>query len=192
MNASVSANGKITPVFPATPVMVLYDDAPSAQRARLLFERLKSGVDCEVEFALKFWPFEMLLLPSVQSIALTEALAARFVVVSVGETSAIPAGVGSWLRSWARSSSGRHAALVALSPLSGKAGGVGDWLAENLRAFAEEQGVTFLPESELGVRLAAQIYQQGLSKREHAVTATLKPAMDRQDNWGYRHWGLNE
>src|SRR6185436_10810805 len=70
------------------------------------------GVD--VQLRCSMWKFEVLRIPKLRRIAVSDAVEADVIVVATGSSGEVSAEVKQWIESWVPEKRGQTAALVAL------------------------------------------------------------------------------
>ncbi|MCW5553817.1 MAG: hypothetical protein KIS67_16865 [Verrucomicrobiae bacterium] len=106
-------------------VVVLYDDAPTRQRAMGLCNRLVQRFWEEVEIRFHWWRSDFLVDDLMRTTATQDAVGADFIVVSSRPEQQFSPFVVKWFEDWIRQREGREGAFLDLTePEAGSADNV--------------------------------------------------------------------
>jgi hypothetical protein len=95
-------------------VLVIYEDAPTRDRAVRLCDALVSKFSPDLEFEFTWWRFKFLSDPDLALQAAQAALEADLILVSVQRTEDLPLEVKAWFERWLSDRQPSEGALVVL------------------------------------------------------------------------------
>lgn len=106
-------------------VVVLYDDAPTRQRAMEVCSGLVQRFWEEVELEFHWWRSDFLADETMRATAIQDAITADFIVVSSRSEQELSPFVVKWFEDWIRQREGKEGAFVDLTkPEASSAGNV--------------------------------------------------------------------
>ncbi len=124
---------------PALEVMILYEDAGTALRARRLLERLPGRLRAEVGLNTKLWRLDLLGEPLLKEQAAVEAGAADVIILSIH--SELPVSARDWLGRWLAHKENRPCAFgVLLDPEASASGATDPPAVAFVKQVTEEAG----------------------------------------------------
>jgi hypothetical protein len=127
--------------------VIIYDDFDSATRAMALLERVAVHPDVATKWDIKPWRFDVLKKPALAALTVAVAANADLIVLALKCVRSTPNELLGWLKKWAEYRRVEDAALLALPSGDAEAPSV-PW--NELRGFAEEHGLIFLDNDNVG------------------------------------------
>ena len=155
-------------------VMVLYQDPPALTWAREVCDRVKALVGADAIRAT-WWKLNDLNSPAVLAGAVSTALRADVIVISVHATEALPLPVYVWVESWLPHRPKAAGALMALIAMPPRPAQRFEHVREYLRAVARQGHLDFLVEE----RKLAAAPAAPATKSSPQTPALARTASDR-------------
>lgn len=166
--------------------VIIYDDFNSATRATALLERVAFHADEAMKWDIKPWKFDVVKQPTLAALTVAVAANADLVVLALRRRQSIQAELQDWLKNWAERRRIEDAALLVLP--SGETRTATEPPKE-LKAFAAEQGLTFLDRNNLGDDRSSTFFGHPRTRR---LTAPEPARMFAGRLPLPPHWGINE
>ena len=125
-------------------VLVLYDDAPTRQRAMKVCDHLVHQFWSDVEFKFHWWRTDFLEDDAMAATAATDAANADFVVVSCSSERELSPFVRNWFEAWIAQREGREGAFVDLTETDTASAAHGQHKKNFLRNVARRAAMDYL------------------------------------------------
>lgn len=129
-------------------ILITYECFASGLQAVQIYHRLSRNLEEEFAFAVDFWRFEVLGIPSLREAAAAQATEADLIMIAIDGRYALPADFQLWIESWIDSKVGQDTALVLLSKLAGDAMARPASIRQHLRQMASRGSMSFISDSQ--------------------------------------------
>jgi len=87
-------------VRPHFNVVMIYEDFECGKRAMRIYDYLVANLGSEFTFDHQMWKFDVLKLPKLREMAVSDAAAADIILVSTRQGEELPTPVKTWVDSW--------------------------------------------------------------------------------------------
>ena len=94
--------------------VLLYEDSKSGERAWEFYEKLSRKFQGDFEFSHLMWSFPILRDAQTLRLAVTSAVDANLIILSLSGHAKLPSSVKNWLQRWSCLARDRNAAVVTL------------------------------------------------------------------------------
>ena len=193
---SASYTGSRDPSFRGGPsalnVLLLYEDAVTGVRAKLLVDQLVEHVNLIVSFHLSLCRFDMLSIPALRQLDPEESLSSDILVIAAHGHDDLPQGVRAWLERWfARNPEGSRALALSLDDRA-RGSSHANQIQHSLQAAGSRAGVEVFSHfgetqySELDSAIA------GIRYRAETTSMLMDEALHRSGSRSFRYWGIND
>ena len=122
---------------------VVYQDIPSRERVAQLCSRVARSIGRQ-SFHLRSWSFAELDQPEIFQGAVSAAVDADVMIVSLHAAEKLPAGFCAWIDAWLSRRQRPDGSLIALIGVSGRNGASSEYAQKYLRGVAWEARLEFL------------------------------------------------
>jgi|SRR5881296_2175125 len=102
------------PMSPTLSAIMAYDDVSSAKRGKAAWDQVLKTLGDSYSMALRLWKFEVLRIPELKEVAVSEAAKADLIFIAASGSNDIPTEVKAWIELWLRQKRNHPSALVAL------------------------------------------------------------------------------
>ncbi len=161
-------------------VMVVYEDAPSRQKAVQFCDRLVERFWSSYGFDISWWSFATLQQADASGEPARRAVAADVIIFATSVEEEIPAPVRAWIEDWVRLRCEREGTLIGLmDPGPGSGGGCAGKFCY-LRDVAHRAGMDYLTEIPQDVSLFTPDSLESCTERADRVTGVLDEILRHQ------------
>lgn len=171
-------------------IVAAYEDSAARERTVALYQRLEKHLGKDCDFKCAWWGLENLSDARLREQAVSDAAAAKMIIVSVRDQQELPGALKTWCDSWAARRRGHKAALVALVAGTETAGQAKGTLQRVLELLARRTHLDFFlhwfdTRSVTGTVTATK----GAKLRPKTAEPSVEKASLRQP---MPRWGINE
>ena len=168
-------------------VVIAYYDLAAAKRAMRVLADLDQGLGDAVEFQPMPWPFDLLTDAGWRDAALSDAINADIVIITMSAPGPLPVAMERWIEFTTSRKRGTDAAIVALLGSEDNPDGIGSLRLAAIRTAAQRTGLDFFaPAAHQELNEAVRLIQQ----RAETVTPLLHEILHAHHP--PPRWGINE
>ena len=168
--------------------VIVYDTFESAVKARRVLEGDRP--DETTHWNVKPWRVDMLKLPPVADVALSEAADAHLILIVVPRFQSFLPWLVDWLERWASNRKVKEAGLALWD--SGTLAHPRPEQPSELLQFAGRHSISLIPAAVALVEEKSSVVASHMHEREVSLTPTLQRILEQPVRDRYQHWGINE
>lgn len=173
-------------------VLLLYEDAPTALRAKQLVDQLAEHAHLVASFQLSLCRFDLLDVPALRELDTGESCTLDLLLLSAHGDSDLAPAVWAWLDRWLVCNPERPRALVVSLDGHTRNSASANQILYFLQAAADRVGVEVF--SHFGETHASELDSAiaNIRYRAETTSALLDESLHRSGSQTFRFWGIND
>jgi hypothetical protein len=173
-------------------VLLLYEDAPTALRAKRLLDQLVEHLNLIVTFHVLLRRFDLLDSPALDALDGGDALDSDIVLLSVQGSKGLPGSVRVWLNRWLALKPDQPRALVFSLDTAARDSAAANQTLFFLQAAASRVGVEVFCHFAQTERSEFDAAIESIRYRAETTTLLLDETLHQSGSLSFRFWGIND